>query len=78
MALRSCIEAHDAQLGEAGVRDLLGHERLGNHADHRTAGVERRVGHGAHQPDARAAVHDTDAACASSAPARAQPRDTRT
>ena len=42
--------------------DLRGEQPPRDHADHLTAGRERRVGERAHQADGRPAVDDADAA----------------
>src|SRR4051794_5692469 len=49
------------QIGQPGVRDLAVDQRLRDHADHAAAALQRRVGDGAHQTDARAAVDELDA-----------------
>src|SRR5262245_39720200 len=51
----------DAQIGETAVRHLHVDQRLRNDADHLTARFECGVGEPAHQPDARASVHQGDA-----------------
>src|SRR5215210_5190050 len=48
--------ADDVEFAEAGVGDLLGNERLGDHTDDLATLLKRRVRHGPHQPDPTAAV----------------------
>jgi hypothetical protein len=50
-ALRSCIEATDAQFGESAVGDLAINQRLGDHADRLAAVGEDGLGEHAHQAD---------------------------
>ena len=52
----------NAQAGQAGVGDLLGGERAGDHAVRFAPGVEHGVRYGAHQADVTAAVDQADAA----------------
>ena len=58
---------HDVQLGQPVVRDLLGRQRLGDHADRPAPRLEHRVGDDAHQADPAAAVDQAN-------PARPRPR----
>ena len=51
-----------AQVGQAEVGDLALEQRLRDDAGDLAAGLEHRVGQRAHQPDARAAVDQADAA----------------
>ena len=60
-ALRSCIDLHDLEPGQAGVRHLVVHQVLRDDADDLAAGGQRGVGDDAHQPDVPAAVDDADA-----------------
>ena len=48
------------QLGQPRMGDLVGHQRLGNHAIGAAAALEHRVGDRSHQPEAAAAVHQVD------------------
>ena len=50
----------DAQLGAAGVCDLLRRQRTRNDAHDLAAGREHRIGENAHEPDRSAAVDEAD------------------
>ena len=62
IALRSCIERDDAELGHVPMADLARHQRFGDDADHLAARGQRRVGDDLHQADVAAAEHDVDPA----------------
>ena len=58
----------DVEFGQTGVGDLVLDQAPRDHADHGAAGGQRAIGERPHQPDARAAVDDLEAARASSRP----------
>ena len=54
--------ADDVELRQAGVPDLAGHQRLGNHPDDLTTSAERGVCQQAHQADGGSAIDQPDSA----------------
>ena len=58
----------DVQLGQPGVGQLAIDEAPRDDPGHLAAGGQRRIGEGAHQPDAAAAVDDPDASFGEPAP----------
>ena len=58
--LRLCMESVTTRLGDALVRHFAPGEEFRDHAQHRAAGGQGGIGHDAHQPDAAAAVDETD------------------
>jgi hypothetical protein len=51
---------HDPQVLQPAVPDLAIDQRLRHHADHLAAGLDRRVGQHAHQPERSTPVDDPD------------------
>ena len=52
--------AHDVQLGQSMMGDLLDRQRLWNHPDRLASSLEDRVGHDSHQPHPAAAVYQAE------------------
>ena len=68
----------DVQLGDAAMREFARDEGVRDDAGHLAAGLERRVGEHAHQPDVAAAVDEADLTCGQRARrARARRRQTQ-
>ena len=64
--------ADDAQLRDAGMRELAVHEPLRDHPDHLATGIQRGVGERAHQADTTATIDGPDAALREAATDRAR------
>ena len=73
-AFRSWSVVDDPQLAHAGMGQLAVDEPGRDHADHPTAGRQRRVGDGAHQPETAAAVDELDPAPGEPCPDRGRGR----
>ena len=75
--LRLCMESVTTSSLIAGVRDLAPGEEFRDDADHRAARGQRGIGQDAHQPDASAAVDQTDARFGQPVPERLRGRAVR-